>query len=407
MINGRLFCLLLIVMLFTGCNPPEKIDRKKLILVSIDGFRNDYIDLYDTPNLDRIKKKGVHAEFMIPVFPSKTYPNHYSIVTGLYAENHGIISNRMYDNQMGAHFSLADRNAVRNPDWYDGEPIWLTAEKQGLPTAPMFWPGSEAPLQGVYATKWYPYEENLPYSARVDSVISWLQLKDKTAPYFMTLYFSKVDTFGHWYGPESDSVAAAVLEVDREIGNLLDRIQEGGLDEEVNLIIVSDHGMSELSEKRMIILDELINMEDVTILDLAPVTMIEPNENKAEKVYMSLKESENHFKVYRKLDLPEHYRLKNNYRVPSILVVSDPGYSIVTKEWLVSGTISGGNHGYDPNAIEMRSLFLAAGPSFKEGYVSKPFQNIHVYEIMTKALKITPAPNDGMRDSVIHLFNMY
>ncbi len=389
----------------TSCNRDESSGQNKLLLVSIDGFRADYFDLYETPNLDYIAENGVLADYMIPVFPTKTFPNHYSIATGLFVENSGIISNNMYDPETDRYYSLGNRESVQDASWYSGEPIWVTAEKQGIPSAPLFWPGSEAPIGGSYATYWSPYDDDLPYSARVDSVINWLQIEDETAPGFMTLYFSKVDSYGHWYGPESDSVATAVQEVDQQIGYLLNELGRINYREQLNMIFVSDHGMIEISEDKIIRLDELFNLEDAEIIDWAPVTKIRPDDGKTDEIYRNLKESERNYTVYRKSDIPQEYGYKNHLRVPEIILVVSPGYTVTSSERLAGSEITGGNHGYLHTAPEMRSLFLAMGPDIKRGIKSPPFQNIHLYELMAKLMNIEPSPNDGKLDSVKHILN--
>jgi len=384
----------------TGCTPDSPQTPNKLLLISIDGFRADYTELYNTPSLDELAEKGVKADYMIPVFPTKTFPNHYSIATGRYVENTGLISNNMYDEEFDEYYSLANRGAVQSAKWYEGEPIWVTAEKQGIPTAPLFWPGSEAPIGGSYPTRWAPYEDDLPYKARVDSVLHWLQIADDTAPGFMTLYFSKVDTYGHRFGPESDSTASAVKEVDGYIGYLTKELKSRGLKEDLNIIIVSDHGMASVSQEKVILLDNIIPLNDVEIVDLAPVTAIRTSEKNKMTIYEMLKASEEHFSVYIKTEIPDHWHYKNHKRVQDITVVAEPGYTITTSDRLDAEHFPGGNHGYAPETTEMWSFFLAAGPDFKEDYQSAPFQNIHLYELMAHLLQIEPSPNDGTIDSL-------
>lgn len=402
-----LLILVMFVFLQTGCAPDSEKSGKKLLLVSVDGFRFDYAERYNTPHLDKLAKNGVRAEYMIPVFPTKTFPNHYSIVTGRYAENTGLISNNMYDENFDEYYSLANREAVQSAKWYEGEPIWVTAEKQGIPTAPLFWPGSEAPIGGSYPSRWAPYDDDLPYKARVDSVLHWLQMEDDSAPGFMTLYFSKVDTYGHRYGPESDSVAVAVEEIDGHIGYLTEELGSKEMMDDLNIIIVSDHGMASVSNERVILLDNLISLNDVEIVDLAPVTAIRTSENNKMTIYEQLKASEEHFSVYLKNEIPNRWHYKNHRRVQDITVVAEPGYTITTTERMQSGRFPGGNHGYAPESPEMRSFFLASGPDFKDGYRSDSFQSIHLYELMANLLQIEPAPNDGTIDSLEMILNPY
>ena len=386
--------------LLAGCTADSERSAKKLLLVSVDGFRADYMHLYNTSHLDELAENGVKAEYMIPVFPTKTFPNHYSIATGLYAENSGIISNNMYDEEFDEYYSLANRQAVQSAKWYEGEPIWVTAEKQGIPTAPLFWPGSEAPIGGSYASRWAPYDDELPYKARVDSVLHWLDIEDEPAPQFMALYFSKADTYGHRYGPESDSVARAVEEIDGHIGYLIKELRDRELSDDLNIIIVSDHGMATTSKEKVILLDNLIPLDDVEIVDLAPVTAIRTSEENQMKIYEQLKTKEEHFNVYLKSELPERWNYKHHKRVQNITLVAYSGYTVTTSDRFQEDNFPGGNHGYAPESEEMRSFFLASGPGFKVGYRSDPFQSIHLYELMAHLLQIEPAPNDGTLDSL-------
>src|SRR6056297_11518 len=387
-----------------GSEQNRNTEEPKLLLISIDGFHPDYVDKYETPNIDLLAETGVLADYLVPVFPTKTFPNHYSIATGLYTENSGLIANNMYDAEMDEYYSLGNREAVQDARWYGGEPIWVTAEKQGVNTAPMFWPGSEAPIGGDHPTYWAPFNQELPYSARVDSVIHWLTMDQDSAPGFITLYFSKVDTYGHRYGPKSDSVAAAVREVDEQIGYLIHELDRTGQRESLNMIIVSDHGMAEVSDERVILLDQIINLESMEVIDWNPVAMINPEKGvDSESVYEQLKSNEKNFRVYKKEDLPERYRFKNHPRVPEIILIADLGYSITTSERLAAYGIMGGAHGYDNEHQEMHSFFLANGSSFKQGEQTPGFQNIHLYELMAHLLNLEPAPNDGSLDSLIHI----
>jgi predicted AlkP superfamily pyrophosphatase or phosphodiesterase len=397
----NLFIILIAAFLFS-CNSQNKYP---LLLISIDGLKPSYLDRYETPNLDLLIKDGVTADWMVPVFPSNTFPNHYSLVTGLYTENTGVIANNMYDYKMDAWFSLGNRKAVMNADWYGGEPIWVTAEKQGVKAATMFWPGSEAEIKGMYATHWVPYDNDLPHFARVDSIINWLQPDDKSKPGFLTLYFSKLDSYGHDYGPDSDSIGAALADIDKTIGYLINKLKQIDIWGKINIIVTSDHGMAATSEERVIFLDDIISLDDVQVYDWNPVAMIQPGEGEKEKIYKAFKDAENHFKVFKKEDIPDFYRIKNHYRVPEILVIADIGYTITTKSYFERRGVNKGTHGYDHREPEMRAFFLASGPSFKKGEQIRAFQNIHIYELMCKLLNLSPAPNDGHPDSLKHILS--
>lgn len=402
----KLLLAISFLLFFAACQGyNDNKNQQKILLVSIDGFRADYMALYNTPNLDEFADQGVTTDYMIPVFPTKTFPNHYSIATGLYVENSGIVSNRMYDPKFDEYFSLANRAAVQDAKWYQGEPIWVTAEKQGLKTAPLFWPGSEAPIGGIRPSRWSPYDEELPYKARVDSVIHWLQLKDDSAPAFMSLYFSKVDSYGHWYGPESDSVAVAVEEIDSNLGYLKDELERIAEWNNLNIIIVSDHGMTEISEEKVILIDNIVNLDHVEMIDWAPVTMMRMDSERVESVYKALKRNEKNYKVYKKDEIPSAYGYKNHRRVHDIIIVADVGYTVSSNERMISSTVRGGNHGYSHIEPDMRSFFIARGRVFKKDIRTEPFQSIHLYELMAHLLNIDPAHNDGNLDSLLHIID--
>ena len=375
----------------------REFSAKPLLLISIDGFRHDYMKTIETPNLRNLSQTGALAEAMIPVFPSLTFPNHYSLVTGLYPENTGLISNTMYDPILDASYSLSNRAAVGDGRWYGGEPIWVTGEKQGMQTATLFWPGSEAEIQGVRPTRWMKYDGGLPDSSRVDKVISWLSGAEGFRPMFATLYFSKVDTYGHHFGVGSDSLIAAVKEIDGVIGYLVRELQRTGLWGEVNLLITSDHGMANLSEDRLIFLDDLIDPADVRVLTYSAVSMIAPGDGKRDAVYAALKaaEAEGAFQVYLKEDIPERFRLKNHHRVPDIVMIADAGWNITTRRFFQSRGVIAAMHGFDNLHPDMAAFFLAHGPAFKRGIAIPAFEIVHVYALMCRVLGLEPAANDG------------
>ena len=213
-------------------------------LISIDGFRWDYLQRFSPPALTRLAADGVRAEALVPQFPSKTFPNHYSVVTGLTNAHHGIVSNNMIAADIPGRFSMSNREVLADPRWWGGEPIWNTAERQGRIAAAMFWPGSETVIGGRQATYWMPYDDGMPHARRVEQVLEWLRLPDGRRPSFVTVYFSEVDSVGHREGPDSQAVRDAVLDVDRAIGSLVAGVQAAGLSDRVHYVVVSDHGMA-------------------------------------------------------------------------------------------------------------------------------------------------------------------
>ncbi len=385
-----------------GCIEEEKTTGKKVLLVSFDGFRYDYLSKTDTPNFDKLVDSGVISEGLIPIFPSKTFPNYYAIATGLYPENNGFIANNMYDPEMDARFTISNREAVENPDWYQGEPIWNTVEKAGKKSGTMFWVGSETPIQDMRPTHWKQYNESMPDSARIDTVVKWLSYGNGKEVDLATLYFSFVDARGHRHGPDSPEVIEAIKRADDLMGYLMQLLNQKQISQKTNLIIVSDHGMTDISRDRVVILDEMINPDDLEVISYSPAMMANVKGNNLDEIYSALKANEEHFNVYKKEEIPERYQLKKHRRVPELLLVADIGYTITTREYFESRANypSGGNHGFDNQAREMHALFVAHGPDFKKGYTAKPFQNVHLYSLMAHLLEITPAPNDGNLDSV-------
>jgi len=386
-----------------ACQPPPApppIDRPILILISIDGFRWDYLDRYAPPNLLRLASSGVRADGLIPQFPSKTFPNHYTIVTGLTPAHHGIVSNNITAPDIPGRFSLSNRDVQNDPRWWGGEPIWNTAEKQGLKSAAMFWPGSEVVIGGRRGTYWTPYEDGMPHRERLTRILRWLQLPEAERPSFLTLYFSDVDTAGHRYGPDSDENRDAVAEVDASIGELIAGIERAGLTDRVNYVIVSDHGMSALSYDRTIVLDDYIDVSKVEVIDWSPTLGVNARDGDHERVYLALKDKHPALAVYRNSEIPERYGLAKHPRMPAVVGVARDGWQIASKRdvnrWLAQvGRAPGGAHGYDAADPSMHGLFIANGPRLRSGMRVKPIDNLHLYEFMCAILGLQPAKNDG------------
>lgn len=382
----------------TGKHTSANVDLDPtVILVSLDGFRNDYIHKTDTPNLQRLAKKGVMAQGMIPAFPSKTFPNHYTIVTGLYPEHHGIVSNTMYDPDMDARFRISDRKAVEDSRWWGGEPVWVTAEKQGQISATYFWVGSEAEINGVRPHIWKRYDGDIPNRARVAEVLSWLDLPKAARPTLITLYFSAIDDAGHDFGPDAPEMLAAISAIDSVMGDLIQGLEKRDLFDQVNVIIVSDHGMSPTSAERVIYIDDYLDLQAVEVVDWSPILALRPQQNNEAEVYQKLAKAHPHLQVYRKAEIPERFQYRNHRRIMPIIGIADDGWSIRTRNRVRR---FGGDHGYDNLLPSMRATFIAHGPAFKSGFVARTFQNIHVYDLICHLLRLTPAPNDGSLDSV-------
>ncbi|PKD43170.1 ectonucleotide pyrophosphatase/phosphodiesterase [Rhodohalobacter barkolensis] len=404
-----LLTALVFVLSLNGCENSDS-DRTEaepapVLLISVDGFMNKYIDRNETPNFDEFISEGVQAEYLIPVFPTKTFPNHWSLATGLYVENHGIISNSFYDYELEERFSYGAPDGQHDERWWGGEPIWVTAEKQGKTSVNFFWPGSEATFVGLQSTKWVDYDGSIPDSTRIDSIAAWFDPAGDVQADFGTLYFSFVDSRGHSYGPDSPEVDEAVVQMDGLLGYFLEKLDEVGLSDNINILLVSDHGMAAQSEEKVIFLDEIINLDDVDMVDYTPVAMIKPHEGKTDEVYRALKENEENYRVFLRDELPERFHFSNHYRIPEIIMIADNQFTITNREYFEERGVVPGMHGFDNFEPDMHTFFAAKGPAFKSGAIEGPVESVHMYELMAYLLQIEPAENDGSLDEVRKFLN--
>ncbi len=377
----------------TDSRPALRLDPT-VILVSFDGFRWDYPTKAATPNLHALAARGVQAENLIPAFPSKTFPNHYSIVTGLYPGHHGIVANNIFDEATGRSFAMAKRDEVRDPMWWGGDPIWSVAERAGQKTAPYFWPGSETPHAGAMATYWKPYDGSVPAEARIAQVLEWLDLPADKRPTFLTLYFEDTDSAGHDFGPDSREVVDAITRDDAYLGRLVQGLDDRQLLDQVNLIVVSDHGMAETSPSRVVALDDYISLDDVTIADINPTLGLFPKPGRMKAVYDALNAANPHLSIYRRDETPEHWHYRDHARVPPLVGVVDEGWELVRHAPSGAGAV-GGQHGYDPMLMSMRAIFVAAGPAFRQGVRVPAFENVNIYDALADILHLEAPPNDG------------
>lgn len=400
MIMLRSLAALLMAAVVVGCahggSAPPAAQAPITILVSIDGFRPDYLDRGQTPTLSRLAEEGVLAS-MRPSFPSVTFPNHYTLVTGLRPDRNGMINNRMEDPERpGVVFTLPDRAVAADPIWWaDGEPIWVTAERAGVRTGTMFWPGSDYELRGVRPTRWRTFDQVLPGFARTDILLSWLDLPDAERPTFFTLYFDLVDTAGHRYGPDAPETTAAAAEVDAALARLMDGLEARGLSNSVNLVIVADHGMADVSADRLIELDALIAATDARVIWDGPFAGIAPLPGRESAVEAALLGRSEHGQCWRKQDMPAEFAYGRHRRVPAIVCLADVGWRYRSAQLPQYGGVTLGAHGYDPGAPEMAALFIAHGPAFRIGHDLPPFDNVSVYPLLARLIGIEPQPNDG------------
>lgn len=374
-----------------------------VIMVSFDGFRYDYVKNFNPPNFKKFIAKGSQAEALIPSFPSKTFPNHYSLVTGLNPGNHGLVDNRFYDPQRKAIYTMSDKIKVADPYYYSGVPLWELAKRNGLKSASYFWVGSELTDESRRPDYYFPFDDKVDPQKRVDQVIDWLKLPAAERPHFITLYFSFPDHEGHNYGPNSEQTKQAVLRADSLLGNLMQRVEATSLP--VNVILVSDHGMKELSveEKTYIFINELIDRKNRAVIIANGGTQTHlyiQDKHKQDSAYAVLKKNEKNYTVMRKSEYPERWHYKND-RVGDLMIVADPGFYIREgnrERFLKVAKIGSkeGVHGYDPvDVMEMRGIFYAQGPNIKSGLTLKPFQNIHIYPLVAKILGLPLPQIDG------------
>lgn len=370
--------------------------RAPLILVSIDGYRIDYLARGQSPTLASLAAGGVQAKWMQPAFPSMTFPNHYTLVTGLYPDQHGIINNTMRDPRLGV-FSLGLRDAVQDGRWWnEAEPLWVTVRRHGLRSATMFWPGSEAEIHGLRPNAWHVYHGAVTPPERVNQVLAWLDLPRAERPDFITLYFDDLDHAGHRYGPDSPEVDAALRTVDAALGQLVTGLRARDLMAHVNLVIVSDHGMAPVPRGHNVILDDIVDLDRLDIVSMGILAgfNLPGHDPETERALLAPHE---HMRCWRRDEIPARFHFGHNPRVPQISCLADTGWRISTREYVGQrgDHLPLGDHGYDNEDPLMRTLFVAHGPAFTPGATLAPFPNVDVYPLLTHLLGVPPRENAG------------
>lgn len=392
----------------TTASCPAGFSRQPVILISLDGFRAEYAITWKQflPVITKLRTCGVYSPYMQAVYPTKTFTNHYSIVTGMYAESHGLIDNSMYDPVFNTSFSLSNAEKM-NPDWYQGQPVWLTAMYQGLKAGTFFWPGSDVKINGTYPNLYMLYDGKVTFEERVHTLLKWLHLPNTERPDFYTLYLEEPDSSGHNHGPVSGGVVEALQGVDRIIGQLMNGLKQMGLHRCVNIVLVADHGMDSTSCKRMEYLtDYMENVNNIYVYNGANVRIRARNtaeydtiDNKGIIANLTCKKEDQHFKPYLKVHLPKRFHYSNNRRIEHATIVVD-------EQWLVarkSGEYTycdGGTHGYDNDFYSMHAVFVGYGPKLISQKEVEPFENIELYNLMCDLLEIDPAPNNGTHGSL-------
>jgi predicted AlkP superfamily pyrophosphatase or phosphodiesterase len=374
--------------------------REPLLLIGIDGLRWDIIDRHPAPVLRALAAAGVRSQGLVPVMPSKTFPNFYAIATGLYPENNGVLDNASYDEVLDKSFRMSDQDDAR---WFEGEPIWITAERQGLATATMFWVGSGVEIDGLRPRYWHPFDGSVNNAARVRQVLDWFALAEAERPAFVSVYFEAIDTASHEFGVDSPQEREAVAAVDASIGEMLAGIEALGLHEQLNVMVVGDHGMTNLDAQRIVYLDDYLDVSSLSSL-YSPQLSGERQGNavfaawhgapdQIETLYQALALAHPALSVYRQAQFPEWFHQRHPQRAPDLILMPEPGWMVSKRAVPYSGPRA--NHGFSPLERDMHASFIASGPAFLSAQVVEPFELVHLYNLMARLLDIEPAPNDG------------
>jgi predicted AlkP superfamily pyrophosphatase or phosphodiesterase len=382
-----------------GINADHQRDKPYLVLISVDGFRWDYMGRYPTPNMDRIAAAGSKAERLLPVFPTLTFPNHYSIATGLYPAHHGLVANEFPDPSRDMWYSLRERETVEDRWFYEGEPIWVTAESQGMVAASFFFVGTEAPIKGISPTHWRSFSKKIKGDERVDQVLQWMAEPAENRPHIYTLYFEDVDDNSHRHGPDSSENIDAIKRVDTYIGHLLDGLEQLPFAEQINIILVSDHGQGVFLEgQQPYILANHLNLDDTTIVEGGPYLFLHLGKDQPERaaeIVKTVNNSWEHGRAYLPQDAPAAWHLDSNPRFPEVFLVPEPGHAVLSTAERV-GKINAGDHGWAPEAPAMHGFFVACGPNIKPGVSLGAVNNIDIYPLMLSILELeAPELMDG------------
>jgi predicted AlkP superfamily pyrophosphatase or phosphodiesterase len=364
--------------------------RPVTILISIDALHPDYLGRGDTPVLDALARAGVKAT-MRPSFPTLTFPNHYTLVTGLRPDRHGIVANTLFDPRRPNDRFQSKELAAADPFWWaEAEPIWITAEKNGILTGTMFWPGEEAPHDGIRPSDWARFDPNYTEAQRVRTVMDWMRRPAAIRPAFVTLYFDLVDKTSHKQGPHSDATIAAVREADALIGELAAGLD--ALGQPANLVIVSDHGMRQIEPERTVLIEKLLPQGSYRLISFGPFASIDPMPGHDAIVARALLAPNPNMDCWRKADVPKRFRYGANPRVAAFLCLAKPGAEVMAGRLPTNK----GDHGYDPDDPDMTALFLVHGPAFRrDGAIPAKFDNVDLYPLLASLIGVPAQPNDG------------
>jgi len=352
-----------------------------LLLIGVDGFRSDFLERHKAPRLAEFARAGVSASALIPCFPSTTFPNFYSIATGLRPEEHGVLEMDFHDPATGKRFYYRDADSVADPMWWKGTPIWIAAENAGLRTAAYFWPGTDVAIGGRRPTWFFPYNPRTRRDQKVRQVLEWLRLPVGERPRLVTVYFSDVDSAAHRFGPNAAETAKAAAEVDASIGELLDGLKS--VRPEVNVVIVSDHGQSRV--ERSIDLTPLADFSGFKVSNGLSITQLYSNDAAlVDRTYQALKNKSPDWTVYRRAEIPKHLRYSANPRIGDLVILPNGPYMIGVRDPIPDLR---GMHGYDPSRFpEMHGILFAAGPGFRPGARTGAVENTLLYAMFERLL---------------------
>ena len=398
-IIGLTLCLITFAITINSCCGEGQQKRNLTIVVSLDAFRWDYPTIYNTPWLDSIAANGVAAT-MVPSYPSSTFPNHFTLATGLVPDHHGIVNSQFWAPEKGELFSMGDSATRYNPYYFGGEPIWVTAKKQGVKSASIYWVGSDVAIQGLYPDYYLRWdnEPRLTYPQRVEEALRIAKLPESERPSLLMVYFDEPDWTTHHYGPIAEESKAVIEELDSLMGILYRGLKE--LDYGVNLIVTSDHGMTEISDEKFISIEQTVNPDWVERIVSTNPTSIFCKEGCRDSLFNQLSKVK-HISVWRKEEVPAHLNYGTSNHLGDIIVAPDLGWQFATTPRGLNGA-----HGYDINEPDMQIIFRACGPDFKRGYtLPHSFSNVDLYSILAELLKIEPAKTDGSLEKVQELFS--
>ncbi|MDH5367236.1 MAG: ectonucleotide pyrophosphatase/phosphodiesterase [Cyclobacteriaceae bacterium] len=383
-----IFTFFIIIFLLSSCSPNDKKEEKQeqyVILISLDGFSHEYAKKYNATNLLTLAKEGIEAKALIPPYPSKTFPSHYTIATGLYPEHHGIVGNNFYDPNFEEYYSTSNRNTVEDGKWYGGTPIWCLAKNYNVRSATYFWIGSEAEINGCRPNFYNNYDKTVSIKERMDKAIEWLQLPKNERPQLISLYFSLVDDSGHKFGPNSKETEESVKQIDIALGDLFSELDS--IDLPINIIVVSDHGMYPLDQSKKVFLEDLL---DWSKLDANPTdafaTIYTSSSTERDSLFTILKnKEEGRYITYKKSEVPKNLHYSNNDRIGDIVLIANAPHFFIKK----SKKDYWGTHGFDPYKYsEMHGIFYAKGSALKQNQQIPAFESIHIYLLIAEILQL-------------------